>query len=392
MPRAGAEPEGVCAPLDQFDPGFLADVDAYLTRLQNPNPLDPVFNRKKAPLTLADIRGTLLRAASVLVRRRVAVTSIRDVVAPVSFKVVLLEAFERLSDGKKWPSRAASIATYLFAAARDWTQLSPEELTEVTRLRKMVKAPPTEMTQKSRDRIAQFDDPKLLAAFFEMPYEMFLAADRMFKEGKPKRAAHLHQSALALAILQTKPLRRRNLAALEHGRHFLSQGSRRFAELRIPASETKGGAYLQAVLPERLARRIEKHISTYRPLMETTPSPFLFPNALGNHVADSTLASNVTNLVQRHVGAQFNVHLTRHLAATLLFDDDEGNLPVAQALLGHADQKTTARFYAQQRTRGAQIKWMQSLEKRVASAKRGTGKRSLRPTDPDTNPPPRART
>ncbi len=344
------------------------------TRLQNPSPLDRVFNRKKAPLTLIDIRGTLLRAASVLVSRRVAVTSIRDVVAPVPFKLVLLEAFERLSDGKKWPSRATSIATYLFAAARDWAKLSPEDLAEVATLRKMVKAPATEMTQKSRDRVAQFDDPRLLVAFFELPYEMFLAADRMFKDGKPKRAAHLHQVALALAILQAKPLRRRNLAALEHGRHLLSKGSRRFAELRIPASETKTGAHLQAVFPEQLARRIDKHLSTYRSLIETVPCPFLFPNSLGNHLAASTLASNVTKLVQRHVGARFNVHLARHLAATLLFDDDEGNLPVAQVLLGHADQRTTARFYAQQRTRGAQIKWMQSLEKRVERAKRGTGR------------------
>ena len=113
---------------------------------------------------------------------------------------------------------------------------------------------------------------------------------------------------------------------------------------------------------------------------------------MGNHIADRTLAQNVTDLVKRHVGAQFNVHLARHLAATLLLDDDEGNLPVAQALLGHADQKTTARFYAQQRTRGAQIKWMQTLEKRVESAKRGTGKRSRRPSDPNTNPAPRAGT
>ena len=256
----------------------------------------------------------------------------------------------------------------------------------------MVKAPAAEMRHKSRDRIAQFDDPRLLAAFFEMPYDLVLAADRMFKEGKPKRAAHLHQIALALGILQVKPLRRGNLAGLEYGRHFLTKGKRKDGQLSIPGHETKNGAHLQAVFPERLASRIEKHISTYRPLIETTPSPFLFPNPMGNHIADRTLAQNVTNLVKRHVGAQFNVHLARHLAATLLLDDDEGNLPVAQALLGHTDQKTTARFYAQQRTRGTQIKWMQTLEKRVASARRESAKRSRRPRNPNTNPAPRAGT
>ena len=107
------DPREYVLPLDEFDPGFLVDLNGYLTRLQTPSPFDPVFNRKKAPLTLTDVRGSLLRAASVLVRKGVPVTSIRDVVTPSSYKAVLLEVFERLSDGKKWPSRATSIAGYL---------------------------------------------------------------------------------------------------------------------------------------------------------------------------------------------------------------------------------------------------------------------------------------
>ena len=54
------DPREYVLPLDQFDPGFLADLNAHLTRLQTPGPFDLVFNRKKAPLTLTDVRGSLL--------------------------------------------------------------------------------------------------------------------------------------------------------------------------------------------------------------------------------------------------------------------------------------------------------------------------------------------
>ena len=369
---------------DQLDPEFITDLNAYITKLETPSPFHQVFNRKKAPLTLIDIRGSLMRAASVLIGQKVSVTRIRDVVCPASYKAVLLEAYERMGDGTKWPTRATSIAGYLYAAARDWAGLSAEELAEVTRLRKMVKAPPAQMTEKSRDRLAQFDDPKMLKAFFELPHEMFDAADLMLKAGKKKHAAQLHQTALALAILQAKPLRRENLVELEHDRHFLARGKHTYGELRIRGTQTKNGAQLQAALPDWLAQRLDRHVQIYRPLIEVTPGPYLFPSQKGNHTAAQSLASKITRLVERHVGAEFNVHAIRHLAATLLLEESGGNLPVAQTLIGHRDPKTTARFYAQQRTRAAQVQWMGVLEKHVTTKRRASFKRSiLRPISPE---------
>ena len=365
------DPRTYALPVDQFDPRFIADLEAYMCRRQTPSPLDPVFNRQLAPQSLLDMRGSLLRSASVLISKGIEVTSIRDIVAPDRFKIVLTELHTRLNVNGKWPSRACSVAGYLFAAARDWAELTPAQLEELRKMRRMVKAPKAEMKQKSRDRIAQFDDdPKLLSRFLELPHEMFAAAERLFKEGKPVRAAQLHQIALALAVLQTKPLRRGNLAKIEHNRHFRSVKALAYAELRIPGAETKNGMHLQAALPKWLALRVDRHIKVFRPLIERAPSSFLFPSPGGSHIAARTLAQNITKAVRKLAGAEFNVHLIRHLSATYLMDDDEANLPVAQALLGHSDEKTTRRYYAQQRTRGAQIKWMQTLERRVASSRR----------------------
>jgi integrase len=372
---APKDPRRIALPTDQLPPAFVSDLNAYLERLRNPSPLDPVFNRRVAPGTLRDINGVLRRSASVLIRAGVQVASLRDVVNPDAMKTVLLEGYNRLSKDHEWPSRMQAVANWLRKAALQCGQLSADELARIDEMRKLVGSKAPRMSEKSRARVAQFDeDPRLLEAFLGLPWEAFRAADRLFGEGRTHRAARLHRTALSLAIVQAKPIRRENLAALEHERHFKRRGRLRYGEIQIPGPETKAGVPVRAELPPAVSERIEIHMTRYRPLLEAPDSPYLFSWDPTTPIDPRTLAHHVTRLVERQVGVRFNLHATRHLAATLLLDADPANLPVAQAVLGHADSKTTARFYGAQVTRGAQAHWMRTLEERAGrrrSKKRG---------------------
>ena len=75
-------------------------------------------------------------------------------------------------------------------------------------------------------------------------------------------------------------------------------------------------------------------------------------------------------MVRDAVGAEFNLHLVRHLVATLLYDADPDNGPVAQRVLGHAQLKTTERIYGTLRTRGAQRNWADLLDRRRDALRR----------------------
>lgn len=358
-------------PDDMLPAAFLADLNAYVTRLSNPDPFDPVFNKRVAARSLKDIIGSLKRGASVLIRAGVPVASIRDVVMPDHMKQILLEGYQRLGGGQQWPSRMRAVADWLKKAAHQWGNFSAEELARIDEYRKLIGNSSPRMSDKSRNRVAQFDeDPQLLADFFALPAQTFAAADHLYKEGRKKQAARLHRTALSLALLQAKPMRRENLSNLEHERHFVRRGRYRYGQVFIPAGETKGGVAVRAELPPVLCERIALHMTKYRPLMECPEGPFLFSWSATEPLDPATLAHHLTRLVERQVGVRFSPHLARHLAATILLDEDPANLPVAQALLGHADPKTTGRFYGAQTTRSAQAHWNRILEAKVKHAKR----------------------
>jgi hypothetical protein len=374
---APPDPKRYVLPREQLDPGFLADLDTYLARLRAASPLNAVYHKKLAPLTLRDIDASLRRAASVLIAKGIAVQSLHDVLVPEHVEVVLLRGFNQLGDGAAWPSSMQTLAYTLRRAARQWGTLSPEQLARIDEIRRLTGSGQHAMSTKARDRVAKFDeDPRLLQAFFGLPSESFAAADLLFKEGKVKQAAHLHRTALSLALLQAKPMRRHNLATLEHERHFVPRGPLRYSELRIPGAETKSGVAIKAELSRPLAERVALHIDLFRPCLDAPDSPFLFAGPGGAPLDPRTVAQHITRLVEQQCGLRFNAHLMRHLSATILLDADPANLPVAQALLGHADAKTTSRAYAVQTTRSAQAKWMNILSEKVTATRKIRDRRS----------------
>jgi integrase len=368
---------------DKLSPAYIAWVDEYIGKLRTHNPLDPIFFRKFADATILQRKRVLLRAPSILIasgQSAASITGPGDVLKPDPVRTVLMDLFHRLGEGKAWPSSAVYTIGTLRAAARyvaatDPTIVSSEDLAQLDSFRKLVRVDARRLSHDTRERLAALETPDMERRFRMMSDECFARADEHLAAGKPAAAAHLHKAALALAILICKPLRRKNLAELDFHRHFRRDSRGRIIEMRVPAREVhKSQVDIEACLSPQLAARIEKHWSTYRPLIVSDrQASALFANDKGRPLNPNTLASSVINLVGKWIGIEFNLHLVRHWAASVLFDEDPRNGPLVQSLLGQMNPASSSK-YGSRRTRAAHRRYTEILESRMKRRKKGDGR------------------
>ncbi len=171
----------------------------------------------------------------------------------------------------------------------------------------------------------------------------------------PWRAACRYRDGLMVALLAVRPLRLRNFAAIEIGRHLSREGDRYV--LRFAPAETKSRRELAFAVPEALTAPLERYVSQYRPLLcaragarvqgvPGTPAGMrLWVSAQGSAMIDRSVYESVVTLT----GAQFrrpvNPHLFRDCAATSIATDDPEHVHVIASLLGHTSLATSARYY-----------------------------------------------
>jgi integrase len=261
-----------------------------------------------------------------------------------------------------------------YVASTDPTIISSEDLVQLESFRKLVRVDARHLSHKNRERLAALDRPEMERRFRMMPEECFARADELLAAGKLAAAAHLHKATLAVAILICKPLRRKNLAELDFHRHFRRDSRGRIIEMRVPASEVhKSQVDVEACLSPQLAARIQKHWSIYRPIIVSGhEASALFANDKGRPLLPDTLATSVIDLVRKWIGIEFNLHLVRHWAASILFDEDPRNGPLVQSLLGQMNPASSSK-YGSRRTRAAHRRYTEILERRMKRRKKGGG-------------------
>lgn len=366
---APKDPRALALPRARFTPAFLADLDAYVAALSHPDPLRHGFGRRWSPLTVRDRSRALLRMASILVaqgRDIATILSVADLVTEPSMRTALLHLYERGGGPQKgWPSGAVTFACTVMHVAEAWCGVKGDDLEKLRALRKLVRPERKGLSRRNLDRLEQFDEPALLRRFLELPDELMRAADRLKTEGCHVRAAEMHETGLALALLMLNPMRRQNLVELDVQMHFRRDHRGNFLAISIPGTAVKNGVGIEAELPRELARRLALHLREHHPRRSKLETSCLFPSRKGGPRAAEVLARAIKRAVGRYVGAQFNVHAQRHLAVKLLLDDSTDNIPVAQRLLGHRDAKTTVAMYGTITTRAAQKSWNESIQRRL---------------------------
>jgi hypothetical protein len=201
-----------------------SSVDAYLDRLAHGGNDFDEEGEDFRPLRAISIRHRRLEIqqfASALVHcghDPQPLTGLADLV-PIAVVKKALRFFLDRTPGKT--GQAARMAYIIRTIAKYWTKVEPDHLEALSKLWRKLDEKPEGLTQKNRERLRQFDDPAGVEKLVSLPQTLIDAAK---KARTPRKAALLIQSAVAIEILSMAPVRIKNLAGIEIGRHLLSMG------------------------------------------------------------------------------------------------------------------------------------------------------------------------
>ena len=172
----------------------------------------------------------------------------------------------------------------------------------------------------------------------------------LMDESKPASGAPLsigdavkYRDGLMFALLAFIPLRRKNLSALEVGRHLILEGDRWF--VIIPGEEAKTGTPIEFPVPELLNSYLAIYLNIVRPRMLRRPAcAALWVSDKGGTLVYGAIGQVFTRLSSR-LGFHITPHNARDAAATTWAISAPGQIGIARDLLAHSDLRTTTRYY-----------------------------------------------
>lgn len=363
---------------DAFPASFEADVRAYLkvlagTEISEDGPVRPL-----RPVSLAEREYQLRGAASALAATGVppeTICSITDIARLEPMKLILDNILKR-GEGEHWMG-VLGMAKTLRAAAKHWVKVDAEEQLKIEKLVGRLPRQQGGLTDKNRERLRSFDDPKFVKAFLDLPHQ--LARDLKAKSKKKTVVdAVAAQIIVAIALLQVVPIRMRNLAGLDLEKHLLERGGRIYLE--IPRSEVKNDRPLQLELPGDVVDLVSWYCVEYRDLLIEAPTNALFPGEGGAPKKRKGFGMQIARMTRKHLGHQINPHLFRHIAAKLYLDKNPGQYATVSRLLGHRTLATTMQAYTGAETVSASRHYqnlVRGLRDNTAQLSKGLGKKKL---------------
>ena len=161
-----------------------------------------------------------------------------------------------------------------------------------------------------------------------------------------------YRDGLMIALLAFIPPRRKNLAALEIGRHLVREGDSWF--VIIPREETKTRTSIEFPVPELLehiSRRIS--ISFAHECSGDPTCAALWLNSRGGALAYAKIGDIISRHSMTRLGLRITAHDVRDAAATTWAIFKPEQIGVARDLLGHSDLRTTTKYY--NRARGIEV-------------------------------------
>lgn len=353
--------------IGELPASFHKSVETYLERCATPDPFDLDMGRALAPETIRKRRSAIHLGAQYLLDLGWPADRLADLRAICSLdaiKSILGEQFRRHSrDAKTWPAGAKPMASQFMSLATQVGQLSDAELADIRRLTKKVTYRKRGFPEKTRERLAAFDDERVLRDFFALPGRLWKEANELEKASKRRRARVKAKYAVLLAILLVKPLRIGEAASLDFLTDFKRDQRSRLIGMLIPGDRTKTGLPIEAAISPVLGRRIDEYIERFVKPLGKSDCHFLFPGDIKERVSPNNLASGLKTEIWRHLGIQFNSHLARAVIATIILDADPDAVAIAQRMLEHVNVETTIRHYGMQRGRSAQRKYQDFLSR-----------------------------
>ena len=154
-----------------------------------------------------------------------------------------------------------------------------------------------------------------------------------------------YRDGLMIALLGFIPLRRKNLAALEIGRHLVREGDGWF--VIVPRTEIKkNSSSVEVAIPKLLEPYLATYLDIIRPWMLRRPTcNALWVSPSGGALTYSAIWRIVTRHTARRLGIRIAPHDARDAGATTWAIAAPDRIGVARDLLGHSDLRTTTKHY-----------------------------------------------
>jgi hypothetical protein len=236
------------------------------------------------------------------------------------------------------------------------------------------------------------------------PQELIKLGERLMDEaeGGPEQSARRravrYRDGLLIALLAYRPIRRKNLAMMRLHRHLVKVGG--YWRLVFAAEETKTHVAYEAILPAALGPRLERYLDAYRPILllgnreHSDPvAPPIRPeldavwvSQAGIQLSYEVIAVPIYARTRQEFGRGLFPHMFRDCAATAVAIDNPKRIGDASLILGHAEHRTTEKFYNHARSLEASRRhaaMLASLRERLkANGNRGGrphARRHLRP-------------
>jgi integrase len=338
---------GYVLPVTAFPESFQRDLRAFLARLGGEDPLeDDGPPRPLKPVSVRRRGFQVRQLASGLVRTGTpieAIVCLATLVEPDRLRQSL-RFFLKRAGGRT----TTQISTFAFVArviARYWTRSDADTLLRLKRIGEKVAIRQRGMTDKNRDRLRAFDDPRNRERLLYFAQDVITSL-RTTDDGGV-RVAIQARTAIAVALLLAAPIRLANLIALRLDVHLLRSRSATDAvwHLVLRGDETKTGQPIEHELGPETVTLLQEYLRRYRPRLAARDNDHLFPSGAG-HMSTNGFSTMLSAMVLRRTGLEMNVHLFRHLAAKVVLEHTPGAYGIVQDILGHRDPMTTRNFYA----------------------------------------------
>jgi integrase/recombinase XerD len=173
--------------------------------------------------------------------------------------------------------------------------------------------------------------------------------------------AILYRDGLMIALLASRPIRRRNLAGIRIGVNLLIDPTG--YRLRFAEHETKTHTVLEHPLPDWLVPYTNCYLEYYRLIFPgAVDHDGLWASVKGGPLRSEGIYDRIILRTKEAFGHSVNPHLFRDCVATTIAHEDPEHVHIAADLLGHASLEFTQRHYIQSQTREACVTYQGTLE------------------------------
>ena len=358
-------------PISRFPVSLQEELARYLDSLRGGDLFaEEAAEKRLAASTVRQRAVELGLALSALVasgRDPASIISLACLVEPGPFTAILRHY---LKDGKPRPF-AHNIAQTLMTLARRWLSLDSTALDKLRVLQGRLGPQRKRLTEKNRALLRTLDDPDVRARLLLLPERLATWVERT----TPVRGAIAMRIAVAVAILQSAPLRIANLSGLRLDRHLIRPGGpRSLWQIDIPPGEVKNDQPLVHELPRRTTALVDCYIRRFRPSLAPPGNPYLFPVG-SRQKGPHGLSQQIRRVLADWVGIDMTPHQFRHFAGRVMQQHSPGAFAAIAQLLGHKDVRTTIAYYAELDTLSAGRQFDAFLEAERSKA-RLRGRRS----------------